>query len=187
MKSALTLLILLSLPGTAIAAEGNAAPKSATPETIEEFLQGLTTIPNIHSRKDPFQLAPAPFSAPAPAVVQQDENMPVMSNPILERYRIAEYEVVAVLVGDKYPRALMRLPADPESPVRKVVIVKEGDKVGNRAGVITKINTEGVLVKQTYKFKKGIEVKSDALLRVGATAEAQKTAFMAPTPDESKK
>lgn len=167
------------------AAENPPVLQENTETTIEDYLQSLSTVQNVVTRKDPFLTVGAPFQAPTPeaTVVTIDEELPVMSAPVLERYRMSAYEVVAVLLGDKYPRALVRLPAS-EGSTRKVVIVREGDKLGNREGVITKITTAGVAVTYPHRSRKGVVTKVENLLQVGGTADAQKAEFAANVPAE---
>jgi|GEM_PF-5198948 len=148
--------------------------------TIEAFLQSLSTVQGVVTRKDPFVEVAPPFEIPAPEAAVVDDNGPVMGAPILERYQLAEYEVVAVLLGDKYPRALLRLPGDSGSKSgKKVVIVKEGDKLGNRKGVIKQITNEGLIIQQAQRSKHGFVDRTEVLLKVGATAEQQKVSLSA--------
>lgn len=171
--------LLFVCPHWAAAAVKSPPPSEYPPDTtVESHLQSLSTVPGIVLRKDPFMGVNPPFEAgqPSNGVSQADENAPVMSAPILERYQVAEYEVVAVLVGDKYPRALLRLPL--EGRARKVVIVKEADRLGNRQGVIKKISAEGLKVQQVKRgAKKGSEINVEVLLKVGGLAAEQKAAF----------
>jgi Tfp pilus assembly protein PilP len=147
--------------------------------TIEDFLQSLSTVSDVVKRRDPFAELPPPFEmiTTTNSSVDVDTNAPNMSAPILERYSISAYEVVAVLLGDQYPRALIGLPAEGAS--RKVVIVREADKLGNRKGVITKIKLEGVYVQQAQRSAHGFVDKSEVLLRVGGRAEEQKKTLTA--------
>ncbi len=150
--------------------------------TIEAFLQSLSTVPGVVGRKDPFVELGPPFGLPAPEMASgPDENAPIMGAPILERYQLAEYEVVAVLLGDKYPRALLRLPKEGIG-TKKVVIVKEGDKLGNRKGVINRITNEGLIIQQAQRSKHGFVDRTEVLLRVGASAEQQKISLSAVSP-----
>ncbi len=145
--------------------------------TIEEFLQSLSTVQGVVTRKDPFVEVGPPFEIPK-AEVATDENSPVMGAPLLERYSIAEYEVVAVLLGDQYPRALLRLPKDGGKSA-KVVIVREGDKLGNRKGVISRVTPEGLVIQQAMRSKHGFVDKTEVLLKVGGTAEQQRGSLTA--------
>jgi hypothetical protein len=95
---------------------------------------------------------------------------------------------VAVLLGDNYPRALLRLPGEQGGAgvTKKVVIVKEGDKLGNRKGVISKIVLEGIMVQQAVRGAHGFVDKTEVLLRVGGKVEEQKKALQARQSKESK-
>jgi hypothetical protein len=160
------------------------APAAGKDATIEEFLQSLSTVKDVVTRRDPFAEFPPPFETPhATNMGDSDPNAPDMSAPILERYTIAEYEVVAVLLGDLYPRALLRLPGEGGGN-RKVVIVKEADKLGNRKGVISKITLEGIYVQQAQRSAHGFVDKTEVLLKVGGLSENQKKALTAKQVDE---
>lgn len=126
--------------------------------TIEEFLQNLSTVPNVTTRKDPFIEAGPPFD------IIQDDSEAFLSAPLLERYPVIQYSIVATLLGDQYPRALVRLP-DVEKG--KVLIVREKDKLGNKGGIIKKIVREGVVVLQNQRSSLGFVDKAEILLRVG--------------------
>lgn len=128
--------------------------------TIEEFLQKLSTIPDVVTRKDPFVSAAPPFEIPK----KEDDGIS-MNAPVLERYPLNQYIVVATLLGDQYPRALLKLPAAEKG---KVLIVKIKDKLGNRGGVISKILKDGVAVLQSVRSPLGFVDKSEVVLRVGA-------------------
>ena len=134
--------------------------------TIEEFLQKLSTVPDVVGRKDPFITAGPPFEIPK----KEDENAISMSAPVLERYPILQYSIVATLLGDEYPRALLKLPAAEQG---KVLIVKVKDKLGNKGGVISKILKDGVVVLQSSRSPLGFVEKSEVVLRVGTDAAAQ--------------
>lgn len=178
-------LFWLALAATAIA-PGARADDSGKEITIEEFLQQLSTVQGVVQRKDPFAEMAPPFEMPRAAEQSDDPNAPVLGAPVLERFATSDYEVVAVLLGDKYPRALVRLP--PESPKdatnRKVVIVKEGDKLGNRKGVISKIVLEGVIVQQAVRGPHGFVDKSEVLLKVGGRMEDQRRSLQTKTISE---
>jgi Tfp pilus assembly protein PilP len=133
--------------------------------SIEEFLQKLSTVPDVVTRKDPFVSPTAPFEAM--------RSTDVASNaPVLERYPIAQYTIVATLLGDQYPRALVRLPAQEGS---KVLIVKEKDKMGQSGGIISKILSDGLVVQQTIRTPLGFVEKSEVVLRIGvAGGDAKK-------------
>ena len=170
--------LLLFLTAPALAADTPADPGAEKKEmTIEEFLQSLSTIPGVVMRKDPFVEVGPPFEIPKAEVVV-DENAPTPGAPVLERYAITEYEVVAVLLGDQYPRALLRLPKE-GGRAAKVVIVRESDKLGNRKGVIKQITPEGLVVQQAMRSKHGFVDKTEVLLKVGGTAEQQRGSLTA--------
>lgn len=171
------MLLGLFCPLVAFAEDPPAAEKREM--TIEEFLQSLSTVQGVVTRKDPFVEVGPPFEIPK-AEVAVDENGPVAGAPLLERYSIAEYEVVAVLLGDQYPRALLRLPKDAGGgKTAKVVIVREGDKLGNRKGVISRVTAEGLVIQQAMRSKHGFVDKTEVLLKVGGTAEQQRGSLTA--------
>ena len=136
------------------------APALAATEkelSIEEFLQNLSTVQDVMTRKDPFIQAPPPFEIPRPDAGN-------LNAPVLERYPVGSYSVVAVLLGEQYPRALLRLP---ESEQSKVVIIKEKDKLGNKGGVVSKIIKEGLVITQNQRSPLGFVDKTEVRLKVG--------------------
>jgi Tfp pilus assembly protein PilP len=135
--------------------------------TIEEFLQKLSTVPDVVTRRDPFVKSPPPFT-PIQQQASGDEIIP--SAPVLERYPLKDYAIVAVLLGDQYPRALIKLPSKEQG---KVLIVREKDKVGNKGGVITRITKEGLVVLQSVRSPLGFVDKSEVTIRIGEGGDAQ--------------
>lgn len=143
------------------------APRARADEkdiSIEDFLQGLSTVPGVVLRKDPFVEAPAPFEAPR----AEGSNA---SAPVMERYPVTAYTVVAVLLGEQYPRALLRLP-DVEGA--KVVIIKEREKLGNKGGTVTKITKEGLLVVQNQRSPLGFIDKTEIMLAIDVKKPSSK-------------
>ena len=137
---------------------------AAKAETIESYLQSISSVPDVLSRRDPFEQPPPPFQVrAAPAETGIDPGAPV-----LQRFPIQEYVVVAVLLGDVYPRALIR----PPSGTKSVLIVKEKDRLGNHGGIISKINQSGIVVTQKKRDESGFVEKADFVLSVGAASKA---------------
>lgn len=179
---ALLLLSLLALAAplaaqSAVAApkkaKAKARPKTATSaparedaagESVEEYLQKLSTIPDVVNRKDPFIQASAPFAVPRELLSDGVD----LSLPVLERYPITKYSIVATLLGDQYPRALLRLPNEEKG---KVLIVREKDKLGNKGGTITKILKDGVMVVQRVRSPLGFIDRQETVIRVGGNDE----------------
>lgn len=154
-------LMCLGLAG--ISAPVLAADNAGDALTIEEFLQKLSTVPDVVSRKDPFVQPVAPYQ-----VVQSGSGTvegPGLSDaPVLERYPVTQYGIVATLLGDQYPRALVRLP---DAERGQVLIVKLKDKLGQNGGVISKILKDGVVVLQSQRSPLGFIEKTEVVLGVG--------------------
>ncbi|RZA07993.1 MAG: hypothetical protein EOP11_06185 [Proteobacteria bacterium] len=165
MKAIIRAMSLLALLG--LSASPRASAAEAPGESVEEYLQKLSTIPDVVNRKDPFIQAAAPFSVPKETLSEGVD----LSVPALERYPLSKYEIVATLLGDQYPRALLRLPKEEKG---KVLIVKEKDKLGNKGGIITKILKDGVSVVQKTRSPLGFIDKQDTIIRVGSAEEDSK-------------
>ncbi len=163
--------VFFALPAFGARPEESGSKKDVT---IEEFLQSLSSVDGVVTRRDPFVEVSPPFEIPA----LDDKSASANSAPLLERYPVTDYEVVAVLLGDKYPRALLRLPKDVGT--QKVVIIKERDKLGNGMGVIAKITAEGIIVQQSQRSKHGFVDKREILLKVGGKTEDQRHTLLSP-------
>lgn len=124
--------------------------------TIEEYLQKLSTVPEVTSRRDPFVVPMAPYQLE----LGERNGSPA---PVLERYEVHQYTVIATLLGNEYPRALVKLP---DSEKGKVLIVKEKDRLGTNSGVIVAIERDGIKVRQTQKSPLGVVESNDILLRI---------------------
>jgi Tfp pilus assembly protein PilP len=156
-KARLPLILLLAL----LCAPAYAAPKNVT---IEEFLQNLSTVPDVTSRRDPFVPPIAPFQLGMGARNKYP-------TPVLERYPVHEYAVIATLLGNEYPRALVKLPIAENG---RVLIVRQGDKLGTDNGVVVKIQKDGLLVRQTQKSPLGVVDTNDIFLRISAGGANEK-------------
>lgn len=124
--------------------------------SIEEFLQKLSTVPDVTSRRDPFVIPIAPYQLD---IGERNTN----ATPVLERYAVHQYGVVATLLGNEYPRALIKLP---KSEGERVLIVKEKDKLGTNNGVVVGIQKDGIMVRQTQKSPLGVIDTADIFLRI---------------------
>jgi hypothetical protein len=159
------LLLLLAGPVFAARMDDSVSKKEMA---IEEFLQSLSSVDGAVVRRDPFMQVPPPFEISA----AEDPLDNASSASLLERFPVTDYEVVAILLGDKYPRALIRLPK--EALQQKVVIIKEHDKLGNHLGVVSRITASGVLVRQAQRSKQGFVDMKEILLKVGAKADDER-------------
>lgn len=133
-------------------------------KTIEEYLRSIVSAESILAKRDPFVKSTPPFEVPT----TEDINAINMSAPVLERYPANKYSVVATLLGDQYPRALLRLPQEEKG---RVLIVKEKDKIGNNGGFVTKISKESVVVLESKKTPMGKIVTEEIQLRFSAPAK----------------
>ena len=134
--------------------------KEETHISIEEYLQKLSTVQSVMARRDPFIKSGPPFQPPPPPEADKIN----MAAPVLERYPSDKYGVVATLLGDRYPRALVRLPTEEKS---RVLIVKEKDKMGNKGGIISKILKDGIVVSESRKSPLGKLEAKEVVIQVG--------------------
>ena len=164
MKSSQLIFLLFTAPILALANTGQPEETAAKDITIEEYLQQKSSIPGVVGRKDPFIRAEPPFSV----TVNKFTDEVIPTNPVLERYPLKDYSVIAVLVNPENPRALVR------TPDKKVYILKEKDKLGSRGGVVTKISRQGVTILQSTRSPLGFVDKTEVNIAVGSkTTEGQ--------------
>lgn len=134
----LSLLTLSSQVGR-VYAQDDASESSS----VEDFLQNLSSVPKVLDRRDPFQEGKPSFLKEEKVDSGVDEATARISGdeiPPLERYALEQYAVKAVLLGDQYPRALLK------TPDGMVAIVKENSRLGDKNGVIEKIDRNGIQV-----------------------------------------
>lgn len=116
--------------------------------SIEDFLQNLSTVPKVLDRRDPFEESKPSFIKEEKLDNGIGEAMAITANdelPPLERYPAEQYRVKAVLLGDKYPRALVL------APNGGTAIVKESARLGDKNGVIERIDRTGIQVLEKIK------------------------------------
>lgn len=134
------------------------------PKPLAEQLQSLSTIANLSQRRDPFAKSPSPFKPPvveqAPTPSAPTEAPINMNAPELERYPSSQYKVAAILLGDVYPRALVR------SPENRVFVVRENDKLGKNKGHIKQITEGVILIREEIKSAAGAIERNDIRLEL---------------------
>ncbi|NUM88017.1 MAG: pilus assembly protein PilP [Bdellovibrionales bacterium] len=150
------------MPALSVSAENPPEPDKMPDLTIEQFLQQLSTVPGVLHRKDPFVKSTPPYQSILDSwrSLNGEAGRPETD---LERYEIKDYRVRAVLLGDIYNRALVGVP----NATGSVMIVRENDRLGNRGGVITKIDRVGVTVVQKTKSRTGVVDNTTVVLPVG--------------------
>lgn len=126
--------------------------------SYEELLQSLTSLPAVITRRDPFSKVGMPI--PAIAAFYREDDAPNMSAPELERYASTQYKVIATLMGDVYARALVR------TPEKKVLILREKDKLGNKRGIIKSITRSGIVLVESIPRPSGVIEKKTVSLPV---------------------
>ncbi len=130
--------------------------------TIEQFLQQLSTVPGVLHRKDPFVKPPPPYQSILESwrVSEAAGGQPASD---LERFEVKDYVVQAVLLGDVYNRALVRVP----NGKGDVMILRENDRLGNRGGVVTLISAAGLTIIQKSRSRTGVVDSTTIVLPVG--------------------
>lgn len=129
-----------------------------------EDLQSVSTIKDVMKRRDPFLRAASPYKPAVEAVVEAPAERPMdaidPNAPDLLRYPSSQYRVLAILLGDIYPRALLG------TPDRKVFVVREKDKIGNRQGYIRRIQEGAITVVEETKTSSGALDRSETRLGI---------------------
>lgn len=155
---------LFGIGGDAFAQTGGEEEMS-----VEEFMQGLSSVRKVFNRRDPFEEnQPSYVKEEKPAVLDEakietaaDELHP------LERYPVSNYTVKAVLLGDRYPRALLKLPNGGSA------VVQEKMRLGDKNGIIEKIDRTGLKVIEKIKNNFGSFDTISSQLSVGGQQKNQ--------------
>lgn len=150
-------LVLICPSVPLMAAQEEARAPEGKELTVEQFLQGLSSVPGIFSRKDPFLKAAPPFEG----VKTNFDDQIVPTNPVLQRYPLKEYTVIAVLIGNGPSRALVKVPEQ-----NQAYIVREKDKFGSKGGIISKISKAGVTVIEKKRSPLGFIDKTEVTLAI---------------------
>lgn len=133
--------------------------------SVEEFLQRLSSVRKVLNRRDPFEENnPSYVKEDAPITIGEARlEINNEEQPPLERYPVEAYTVKAVLLGDRYPRALLQLPGGGS------VIVEEKMRLGDKNGIIEKIDRTGLKVVEKIKNNFGSFDDITQQLLVGAS------------------
>ena len=144
---AMLLAAAMSAAGTAALAQegGQAADEEMS---VEEFLQRLSSVRKVLNRRDPFEENNPSYVKEEVQVTIGEARIEVNAEeqPPLERYPVEAYTVKAILVGDRYPRALVQIPGGGGS-----AIVEEKMRLGDKNGIIERIDRSGVKVIEKIK------------------------------------
>jgi Tfp pilus assembly protein PilP len=133
-------------------------------KTVEQYLDSLSSLPSASSHRDPFIKQPSPFEGmPRPPSPLPD--IPASQLTDLERHSLDKYTILAVMLGDIYSRALVKMPDT------RVMIVRERDKIGNKHGIIVGIKSNGVLVREAVVNDDNQIVYSEAFMPIGGNKE----------------
>lgn len=124
--------------------------------TVEEYIQKFSSVPSVLDRRDPFIKATQPYAA-AQQVPNEFANFPVTA---LQRHALSEYRVIAVMHGDSYSRALVA------TPDKKVIIVREKDRISKRFNLVKKITDNGLIVIERSKGPRGKMVEREQSLAI---------------------
>ena len=156
-------IFLLGFLPPAHAQEGESGEVPSTEESmsVEEFLQRLSSVRKVLNRRDPFEQN-------KPSYVKEDDQQSLigeakveMNNeelPPLERFPVEAYTVKMILVGDRYPRALLQIPRGGKA------IVEEKMRLGDKNGIIEKIDRNGLTV--TEKIRNNFGSYDDVVQRL---------------------
>lgn len=109
-------------------------------------------------RLDPFK----PFVAPKTSTISQDPNEivdEVSEYTGMQLFEPGQLNLVGVMLSSQSPFALV------EDQTKKGYILKLGDLLGKR-GIITSIDSQGVVVTETAKTRAGNELKSTITMRI---------------------
>lgn len=150
------LLLILTIPRICYAEE----EKSSI--TIEEFLEGLSSVKGVTQRRDPFDPVKPPFAE------STDTEEDLSTSPFL-RYQVESYTVVAIIAGspNRISRALIRAPVE-----NALATFEATDRLGNRGGRIVEVNKGGIVVVQNQRTPLGFIDRARITLTL-ASAGAQ--------------
>jgi len=151
----LTLLLSLSTTHAASPTPGVAGPTlvtSAGPLTMAQIDAAFaTSIEELALKlRDPFKM---------PNI--EGKSVEIKSD--LERYSINEYKLVGVVTGPKHPRALLLAPGG------KSYFVTEKMKIGNSGGLISRITSDGIQVREKVINTIGQTENVDSLIKLSLT------------------
>jgi len=83
----------------------------------------------------------------------------------LQRYRLAELRLVAVIWGIKPPVGML------EAPDGKGYVVKKGDLIGDRDGRVARVKEDSVVVVETFKDHTGKVVSKSTEIKLPSSKE----------------
>jgi Tfp pilus assembly protein PilP len=159
------MLILRSVFATILFGAANLQGAIAAPEprkSFDERLQELSTIPSVLTHRDPFVKASSPFMPPPsvsqPVVAAPADDAIDPNDPDLLRYPASQYKIMAILLGDVYPRALIK------TPDNKVFVVRENDRLGKRRGYIRRVQEGAIIVVEEFQSGNGLKERTELRL-----------------------
>jgi Tfp pilus assembly protein PilP len=130
------------------AEEQGEVPSEEESMSVEEFMQRLSSVRKVLNRRDPFEQNQPSYVKEVvtqTAIGEAKADLNSDELPPLERYPVEAYTVKMILVGDRYPRALLQIPRGGRA------IVEEKMRLGDKNGIIEKIDRNGLTVKEKIR------------------------------------
>jgi Tfp pilus assembly protein PilP len=138
------------------AAEGVTAPAAvSTPAPGNALSEGFPSAEEIKKIRDPFKRPDA--EASLAATPRSD----------LEKYQVDAFKMVAVVTGPTRMRAML------QAPDGKTFMVAERARIGLRNGVVTKITSDAVCVRERVMNVLGEEENVDSEIRLKPETRSQ--------------
>ena len=108
-----------------------------------------------------------PFVPPLASEIRSKVEIPIVSP--LQNYRLSEIKLIGVWsVEGKEPKCLI------STPHQEGIIVGIGDFIGNKGGVIHKIDSQGIKIREFNLLQDGTRIFKDTSLNLGDTKLVQK-------------
>lgn len=151
------LFLSLTLLGTSIFCHAQESKEEVIANHEPKFVDERYSY-NYEGRPDPFK----PFVAPKTTTISQDPNEIVDESAEytgMQLFEPGQLNLVGVMLSSQSPFALV------EDQTKKGYILKMGDLLGKR-GMITSIDSQGVVVTETAKTRAGNELKNIITMRI---------------------
>lgn len=151
------LFLSLTLLGTSIFCYAQESKEEATANHEPKFIDEQYSY-HYEGRPDPFK----PFVAPKTSTISQDPNEivdDVAEYTGMQLFEPGQLNLVGVMLSPQNSLALV------EDQTKKGYVLKLGDLIGKR-GMVTSIDSQGVVVTETAKTRAGNELKSMITMRI---------------------
>ena len=146
--------LLALVAGTACGQQATTAPTPAAATTVQKAAAAPAAVTETGQ---PYSYSPVgkrdPFFSYLAEVETTTQTAAQRRAEPTESFELDQYRLTGLVTGTAQPRAMV------EDPENKGHVIKIGSRLGKRGGVVTRINSDGIVVTEEFRTPTGDKVR----------------------------